>query len=64
LRSQVVRQAHERGHFWIANIMALINQECCIPNVRDKMQKFIRNFISLAEKNRVDRRDFWIQFRR
>jgi len=41
LRPQVVRQAHERGHFSIAETEVLLSQEYWIPDVRDKIQKVI-----------------------
>jgi hypothetical protein len=52
LRSQIVRQAHERRHFSVAKTEALLNQEYWIPNIRNKIQKVIKNCVPciLAEK--------------
>jgi transposase InsO family protein len=52
LRTQVVRQAHERGHFKVAKTEALLSQDYWMPNVRDGIQKVIRNCIPciLAER--------------
>jgi hypothetical protein len=41
LRSQVVRQAHEREHFPVAKTKALLNKKYWIPNIRDKIRKLL-----------------------
>jgi hypothetical protein len=49
LRSQVIRQVHERGHFSVAKTKALLSQDYWMPN---GIQKVIRNCILciLAER--------------
>jgi len=60
LRSQIIRQAHERGHFSVMKTEALINKEYWIPNLRDKIQKVIKNCIPciLAERKQGKQEGF------
>lgn len=52
MQSQIIRQAHEVGHFSIAKTEAIIRNDYWIPNVKPKIEKIIRNCVAciLAEK--------------
>jgi len=60
LRSQVIRQAYERGHFSVAKTEALLEKEYWMPNIRDKIQKVIENCIPciLTEKKQSRQEGF------
>lgn len=60
LRSQIIRQAHERGHFSIAKTEALLKRKYWIPHVKGKIQKVIRNCVPciLAEKKQGKQEGF------
>jgi hypothetical protein len=60
LRSQVIRQAHERRHFPIAKTEALLNKKYWIPNIRDKIRRLleIAFLVYQLKRNKVGRKDF------
>jgi len=52
MRTQIVKQAHERGHFSVAKTEALLLKDYYIPNVRPKIEKIVKNCVTciLAER--------------
>ena len=52
MQSQVVRQAHERGHFAINKTEAILKREYWFKGIRSKVEKIVRNCINciLAER--------------
>lgn len=52
MQSQVIRQAHEMGHFSVAKTEAILRNDYWIPNAKTKIEKIIRNCVAciLAEK--------------
>jgi len=60
MQSQIIRQAHERGHFSIAKTEALLRRDYWIPNVKTKIEKIIKNCIAciLAEKKQGKQEGF------
>jgi len=52
MQSQVIQQAHEKGHFGLKKIEYIIAQEFWFPRIQSKIQKCIDNYIKciLAEK--------------
>lgn len=52
MQMQIIRRAHEQGHFGINKTEALVKVDYWIPNLRTKVEKLITNCISciLAEK--------------
>ena len=52
MQSQVIRQAHEKGHFGWKKTEYIISQEFWFSRMRFKIQRFIDNCIKciLAEK--------------
>jgi len=52
MQGQVIRQAHEKGHFGLKKTEYIISQEFWFPCMRSKIQKLINNCIRcrLAEK--------------
>jgi len=59
MQSQIIRQAHERGHFSIAKTEALLRRDDWISNIKNKTEKIIKNCIAciLAEKSKANRKD-------
>jgi len=51
-QQQVIRKAHERGHFAIDKTEALVKRDYWIPGLRQKVERIVRNCISciLAER--------------
>ena len=60
MQLQVIRRAHERGHFATNKTETLVRSEYWIPDLRSKTEKVIRNCISciLAERQRGKREGF------
>lgn len=60
MQSQIIRQAHEKGHFSIAKTEALLRKDYWIPSVTAKIEKIIRNCVAciLAEKKQGKREGF------
>jgi len=60
LRSQVIRQAHEKGHFSVAKTEALLSQDYWMPNVGGRIRKIIGNCIPciLAERKQGKQEGF------
>jgi len=60
MQSQIIRQAHERGHFSIAKTEALLRRDYWIPNIKNKIEKIIKNCIAciLAEKKQGKQEGF------
>jgi ribonuclease HI len=60
MQSQIIRQAHERGHFSIAKTEALLRKNYWIPNVKAKIEKIIKNCVAciLAEKKQGKQEGF------
>lgn len=52
MHMQVIRRAHEQGHFGINKTEALVKRDYWIPNLRPKIEKIIRNCVTciLAER--------------
>ena len=52
MQSQVIRQAHERGHFAINKTEAILKREYWFQGMRSKVEKVVRNCINciLAER--------------
>lgn len=52
MRTQVIKQAHNQGHFSIAKTEALLLRDYYMPNVRPKIEKVIKNCVAciLAER--------------
>lgn len=52
MHTQVIRQAHDRGHFSVAKTEALLLRDYYMPNVRPKIEKVIKNCVAciLAER--------------
>lgn len=52
MQSQIIRRAHEQGHFSVGRTESLVKTNYWIPNLRQKVEKIVRNCISciLAEK--------------
>jgi len=42
MQSQIIRQAHERGHFSITKTEALLRKDYWIPNVKTKIEKLLK----------------------
>lgn len=49
---EIIRRAHEKGHFASQKVQELINKEFYIPNLGEKVNKFVRSCITciLAER--------------
>ncbi|KMQ91095.1 blastopia polyprotein [Lasius niger] len=60
MHSQIIRRAHERGHFSVAKTEAIIKRDYYIQNLRSKVEKIIRNCIDciLAEKKQGKQEGF------
>ena len=52
MRSEIIRNAHERGHFSIKKTKELISKEYFIPNLEERIQKQISNCIPCIITNR------------
>ncbi|XP_076652416.1 uncharacterized protein LOC143358826 [Halictus rubicundus] len=54
MQMQLIRQAHERGHFAVAKTLAIINKDYYIPNVTKKIEKVVTNCVActFAERKR------------
>lgn len=52
LQPQVIRQAHERGHFSVAKTEELLRNDFWFPNIKARFEKVIKNCVAyiLAEK--------------
>lgn len=52
MRSQIVRQAHEQGHFLVAKTEALLLRDYWMPNIKPKIEKITKNCVAyiLAER--------------
>lgn len=52
IQTQIIKQAHDRGHFSVAKTEALLRRDYYMPNVRPKIEKVISNCVVciLAEK--------------
>jgi len=52
MQSQIIRQAHEIGHFSVSKTEAILRNDYWIPNVKVKIEKILRNCVAciLAEK--------------
>ena len=52
MQSQIIRKAHEKGHFSVNKTEAVVKQDYWIGNLRSKVEKIIHNCITciLAEK--------------
>lgn len=60
MQKQIIRQAHEKGHFSVAKTKVLLNNDFWIPNVEAKIEKVIRNCIAciLAERKQGKQQGF------
>lgn len=52
MRSEIIRNAHERGHFSVKKTKELISKEYYIPNLEERIQKQISNCIPCVILNR------------
>lgn len=52
MRSQIIRQAHERGHFSVVKTEALLKKDYWIPDIKPKIEKIIKSCVPciLAER--------------
>lgn len=52
MQAQIIRRAHEQGHFGVAKTEALVKKDYWIPNLRPRVEKSLRNCIAciLAER--------------
>lgn len=46
MQMQIIRRAHERGHFSIGKTEALIRADYWIPNLRQRVEKVVRNCLA------------------
>lgn len=46
MRTQIVKQAHDRGHFSVTKTEALLCKDYYMPNVRSKIEKIIKNCVT------------------
>ena len=60
MQSQVIRQAHERGHFGVNKTELLVRKDFWFKGMQRKVEKIISTCINciLAEKSKVSRTDF------
>ena len=60
MQMQIIRQAHERGHFSVAKTKALLRNDYWIPNIETKIEKVIKNCIAciLAERKQGKQEGF------
>lgn len=60
MRTQVIKQAHDQGHFSVAKTEALLRKEYFIPEARSKIEKVIRNYVAciLAERKQGKQEGF------
>lgn len=60
MQTQVIRQAHEKGHFSVTKTEAILRSDYWIPNVKFKIEKVIRNCVAciLAERKRGKQEGF------
>lgn len=60
MQSQIIRRAHEEGHFSVAKTEAVIRRDCYIQGLRPKIEKIVRNCIDciLAEKKQGKQEGF------
>jgi len=45
IQSQIIRQAHEIGHFSVSKTEAILRNDYWIPNVKAKIEKILRNCV-------------------
>lgn len=52
MSAQIVKQAHERGHFSVAKTEAILLKDYWMPNIKAKVKKVVRNCVAciLAER--------------
>lgn len=52
MRTQIIKQTHEQGHFSVAKTEALLLRDYFIPNAKSRIEKVIRNCVAciLAER--------------
>lgn len=57
MQQQIIRKAHERGHFAVGKTEDLVKSDYWIPGIRSKVEKVVRNCISciLAERRQGKR---------
>lgn len=60
LCSQIIRRAHERGHFAVAKTEAIVKRDYYIQNLRAKIEKTVHNCIDciLIEKKQGKQEGF------
>lgn len=60
MQQQIIRRAHERGHFAVSKTEDLVKSDYWIPGVRSKVEKIVQNCISciLAERRQGKRECF------
>lgn len=58
--SQIIRRAHEKGHFSVAKTEAIVKRDYYIQNLRPKVEKIVHNCINciLAEKKQGKQEGF------
>lgn len=52
IRTQIIKQAHDQGHFSVAKTEALLLRNYWMPKIKPKIEKVVRNCVAciLAEK--------------
>lgn len=64
MQLQIIRRAHERGHFSVAKTEAILRNDYCIPNVKPKIEKVVKNCVVciLAERKQgsADSKSVWL----
>lgn len=52
MQMQIIRKAHEQGHFGVGKTEALVRGDYWIPNLHPKVEKVVRNYVAciLAER--------------
>jgi hypothetical protein len=43
MQNELIRNAHNVGHFGVKKVVELLDKEYSISNVREKVERFIRN---------------------
>lgn len=58
--SQIIRRAHEQGHFSVAKTEAIIKKDFHVQNLRGRIEKIVRNCIDciLADKKQGKQEGF------
>ncbi|GFS68321.1 transposon Ty3-I Gag-Pol polyprotein [Trichonephila clavipes] len=52
MRANIIKTAHERGHFAVLRTQDLVSKDFYIPRLKDKVEKCIQNCVTCILRNR------------